>query len=45
MITHDGASDYPWGCKDETGRMILVRERGGSVVAWSRDEGGTWEEV
>ncbi len=39
-------SRYTWATKDEQGRMILVRQVGGgtTVVAWSRDEGETWEE-
>jgi hypothetical protein len=47
IITSDGISDYPWATKDEQGRMILVREvgQGFTVVAWSRDDGETWEEV
>ncbi len=47
MIVTDGESDYPWAIKDEQGRMILVRQVSGglTVVAHSRDEGKTWEEV
>jgi hypothetical protein len=45
-ITGDGNSDYPWAAKDQTGRMILVRQRGEeTVIAHSRNDGETWEEI
>ncbi len=45
-VTSDGCSLYPWADKDQSGRLVLVRQQGyEAVVAWSHNDGEYWQEV